>query len=402
MDVPAWATRLRDARRERCWAQKEVVRRLVEAADDLHVSAHMPKRESLLRMLRMWEQGQRHPSDPYPQLLAKVFGTSEAKLFGPEEAIMNGPSLPSSFSASRGGHVAPELVDYFRLQLLSHYAADAYLGPRHLIGTVTVQYQSIVELAALAEPDVRRGLLRLGGGYAAFAGWLYQDAGALDQAAAWVNVNLEMAHRAQDVQLVSHALTNTGMLAADLGDASAVIDLAAAALANRRELVPKAQVLALQQGAHGYALAADRERCDDMLDQAAGLIDDIGDDDRMWGNACRTPRYVEIQRATCYGRLGLHADAVDLWDQIIPSMPTTSRRDVGVFLARQAGSLAAVSEAERATDLAEKAADILRHTNSARQRSELFAISGHMKAWANTGKAREMTEILASVDAGEL
>ncbi|GAA5056182.1 hypothetical protein GCM10023259_038780 [Thermocatellispora tengchongensis] len=57
-------------------------------------------------------------------------------------------------------------------QLQSHYAADAFLGPRHLIGLVTCQYQSLGELAGQAEGPLRRELLRLSAGYADFAGRL--------------------------------------------------------------------------------------------------------------------------------------------------------------------------------------------------------------------------------------
>ncbi|WP_440104870.1 hypothetical protein [Streptosporangium sp. H16] len=396
--LPAWAVRLRDERRNRLWSQREMARRLVEAADE-ETRGQLPARETIIRRIKAYEAGHNQPGDPYRVLYARAFGVTEAILFREEhhQAILGPlPVTVPSLQVSPGRCVAPELVDYFRLQLLSHYAADAFLGPRHLIGTVVVQYQSIAELAGQAKGEVRRELLRLGAGFAAFAGWLCQDAGVTEQAALWLNVNLDMAHRAQDVQLISHALTNKAMLAADLGDASIVIDLTAAALSNRSRLMPKTQVLALQQSAHGYALASDRARCDTLLDEAAALIDDI-DDDRMWGNACRTPNYVEIQRATCYGRLGLNVEAVALWEQILPSVPTTARRDIGVFLARQGAALAAVPEPERATEVAKKAIELLRQTGSVRQRAELVAMPNRMDAWVNTAKGREMTEMLASV-----
>jgi len=397
-DLHAWAIRLREERRNRLWTQREMARRLVEAAD-VETRGQLPARETIIRRIKAYEAGHNRPGDPYRVLYARAFGIPETELFRKEhhQVIPNllplaAPSLPLSPNSC----VAPELVDYFRLQLLSHYAADAFLGPRHLIGTVVVQYQSIAEFAGQAKGEVQRELLRLAAGFAAFAGWLFQDTGMTEQTALWLNANLEMAHRAQDDQLISHALTNKAMLAADLGDAPAVIDLTAAALSNRAKLMPKTKVLALQQGAHGYALASDRARCDTLLDEAAALIDDI-DDDRMWGNACRTPNYVEIQRATCYGRLGLNAEAIALWDQILPSIPVTARRDMGVFLARQGSALAAVPEPERATEVTGKAIELLRQTGSVRQRAELIIMPTQMDAWVNTAKGREMTEMLAGV-----
>ncbi|WP_371780592.1 hypothetical protein [Streptosporangium subroseum] len=398
-EVPPWAARLRAERRLRFWSQRDMARHLVEAAD-AHTRAHLPSRESLVRILKNWEAGRHKPRDPYPLLYSRAFGIDEAELFG-APAVTFGRREVLALSTvlipmpEHTGPVAPELVDYFRLQLLSHYSADAFLGPRHLIGTVTVQYGSIAELAGQAAGEVRRELLRLGTGYAAFAGWLCQDAGMTDQADVWLNRNLEMAHRSADVQLVSHALTNKAMLAADLGDASAVIDFTAAALAESSKLMAKTRVLALQQAAHGYALVSDRTRCNALLDQAAALVDHVEDDDRLWGNACRTPHYVEIQRATCYGRLGLTASAIALWDQILPAMPATSRRDIGVFLARQATALAAAPEPERALDAAKGAIRLLRETGSVRQRAELKAIPSRMGAWGDTSMGREMAEILA-------
>ncbi|MEV6980018.1 hypothetical protein AB0M95_01960 [Sphaerisporangium sp. NPDC051017] len=366
---------------------------------------HLPTRESLRRMWKEWESGRRKPRDPYPVLLSLVFGISESELFAddllpgenemPDDVEEVFP-LDAPLPVGPSRHIAPELVDYFRMQLLSHYAADAFLGPRHLLGPVASQYQSIGELAGHARGEVRRELLRLAAGFAAFAGWLCQDAGAVDRAGAWLNLNLEMAHRAQDVQLVTHALTNKAMLATDLGDAATVIDLTEAALIDRRPLMAKTQILALQQAAHGYSLVSDRARCDALLDEAASLVDQLEDDDRMWGNACRTPNYVEIQRATCYGRIGLTASAVALWDQILPAIPETSRRDIGVFLARQAAALAATPDPERATHVAREAIQLLRQTGSVRQRAELRAIPDRMGAWAHSAQGQVMAEMLAS------
>ncbi|MEU0521876.1 hypothetical protein [Streptosporangium sp. NPDC006007] len=372
-------------------------RRLFQAAGE-ETRSRLPSRESIVRNIKAWESGRHQPKDPYRVLYCRVFGMPEAALFGVEDrrGVGRPPTVVPAFPISPSHHVAPELVDYFRLQLLSHYTADAFLGPHHLLGVVTAQYRSITKLADQAKGELHRELLRLGAGFAAFAGWLYQDAGVIDQAALWLDMNLEMAHRAQDIQLTSHALTNKAMLAADLGDASVVIDLTAAALSNSDRLMPKARVLALQQGAHGYALASDRGRCDALLDEAAALIDDI-DDDHLWGNACRTPHYVEIQRATCYGRLGLTSEAATLWDEVILSVPTASRRDIGVFLARQATALAALPEPERAAEAARKAIEFLHKTGSVRQQAELAIMPTRMGAWADTAVGREVTEMPAGV-----
>jgi hypothetical protein len=296
-------------------------------------------------------------------------------------------------------HVAPELVGYFRSQLEGHYTADMYLGPRHLIPAVLAQAELITQLSGTADPGVRQGLLDIGTAYGALLGWLYQDAGDLTASARWRDVTLSMAHRSGDPQLVSYALTNKAMLALDQGDGRAVVDYAQAALGSQHALSAKARVLALQHQAHGHAMLGDRATADRLLDDAATLTSHV-DDDHPWGNACRrTPRYIEVQRATCYGRTGRVADATDaaaLWDQVMDEMPESARRDNAVFRARQAAALAVVPDPERTVSLAAEAAATIQVTGSARLRRELRAITRRASGWSQTPAGRQLRDIVAS------
>jgi hypothetical protein len=126
------------------------------------------------------------------------------------------------------------------------------------------------------------------------------------------------------------------------------------------------------------------------------------DDEYLWGNSCRRtpPHHVEVQRATCYGRIGRPQDAADaagLWDQIMDSMPETARRDNAVFRARQSATLAQVPDPGRAVWAAAEAASAVRVTGSARLRREIRAIPKHADSWARTSAGRELREIVASV-----
>ncbi|MGW4426627.1 hypothetical protein [Streptosporangium sp. NPDC004631] len=208
---------------------------------------------------------------------------------------------------------------YFLEQLPGHYRADMWLGPRHLIPTVTTQAHLIKELAQAADAPVRRGLLSAGVAYAALLGWLYQDAGDIHHSGVWRTLALDMAHRSQDPQLISYALTNKAMLAVDLEDGRTVVDYAEAALANESKLCPKVRILALVHQAHGHSMLPVKSKnvVDRFLDQAADLVDHV-DDEHPWGNACRrTLGYIDVQRATAYLRLGAYREAVALWEQIL-------------------------------------------------------------------------------------
>lgn len=300
----------------------------------------------------------------------------------------------------RQNAVAPELVDYFRGQLPGHYQADMFLGSRHLIPTVKTQAELIVQLVRAASPPVRHGLLSVGAAYTALLGWLYQDAGDLRSSAHWRDLTLALAHRSGDAQLVSYALTNKAMMAVDLGDGSAVVDFTQAALAEPERLCAKVRVLALQHQAHGFAMLKDRAQADRLLDEAEALTGQL-DDDYPWGNACRrTPAYVQVQRATCYGRTGRPQDATDaaaLWDEILGGMPEALRRDNAVFRARQAAALALLPEPERVTSIAAGAVGLVNSTGSARLRRELAAVGRQARGWAHTPAGRELGEIIASI-----
>lgn len=303
----------------------------------------------------------------------------------------------SSLTPSAPGSVAPELIGYFRAQLDGHYRTDMLLGPHQLIATVVAQYRVIGELTATATVGARRHLLALGVAYAALAGWLWQDAGDLAQSAAWRGEALEMAHRCGDPQLVGYSLTNLAMLRADLRDGPAVIALASSVLANERALSPKVRVMAMVHAAHGHALLGQRDQCDRALDGAARLVDLI-DDDALWGNACRrTPGYLEIQRATCYGRMGLAAQAVDLWDELLTRVPPSSRRDYGVYRARQGAALAVAREPEQAVRVAAAAAGLVAETGSARMRAELLTLREGMAPWRHEAPGHELDELLVGI-----
>lgn len=314
--------------------------------------------------------------------------------------VVEAASQPRPAPAAQEAPVAPELVSYFRDQLAGHYTADMYLGPRHLIPTVQTQADLITQLAATADPPVRQGLLDTGAAYAALLGWLYQDAGDLAASARWRDTTLSLAHRSGDPQLISYALTNKAMLALDQGDGRAVVDYARAAQAGDRDLSPKSRVLALQHEAHGHAMLGERTTADRLLDSAETLTSRI-DDEHLWGNACRrTPHYVSVQRATCYGRTGRPQDALDaagLWDQILDAMPGSARRDNAVFRARQAAALAVVPDPERAVAVAAEAASAVNVTGSARLRRELKVIPARATAWAHTQPGRELRAIVTSV-----
>ncbi len=403
---------LRAARLRKGWRSQEAGARAVTAAGKDALDD--PSFEVSPRTWRRWESGRPGwPREDYATALEAAFGVGPERLgFAPPDGIDLGEkdedpvprrSLISVTAAAltpgpvAPRHVDPALIAYFDEQLEGHYRADMLLGPHDLIGTVSAQYELIDRLVRNAQGETRRGLLRVGAAYAALVGWLYQDAGDLGAAAFWRGITQEIAMRSRDVHLVGYSLINQAQVRTDLGDGYGVIDLCEAALDRRRDMVPKVAVMALQQQAHGSSLTGDRRAVDRLIDEAAALVDRV-DDELPWGNACRrTPGYLEVQRATCYGRLGLGREAGALWSQVLDTVPVTARRDRGVYMARQAAAAASAREPDLAVEIAREAATIAVETGSARMRRELRTLERTMRPWQDAPSGRELAEVLAPV-----
>ena len=297
------------------------------------------------------------------------------------------------------GPVAPELADYFSSQLAGHYTADRFLGPQRLIPVALSQYELLCDVAAAARGSLRADLWSIAAGYAALLGWLYQDAGDLAASGRWHDVMIERAHRSQGIQLVAFALHCKAMLHADIGDGPGVLDLAGAGLRQEERLCPKVRVLLLQQAAHGTSLVGGEGAdgaCARLLDEAASLVGAV-DDVYPWGGNCRIPRYIDVQRATICARFGRTREALDLWEQVIPDIPASSRRDLGVYRARQAQALATAGEPEQAVTIAREVVPLAASTGSARMRAELTGLRQLMKPWRSEPPGRALEEALAGI-----
>ncbi|MEU5158984.1 Twin-arginine translocation pathway signal [Streptomyces sp. NPDC020875] len=298
-----------------------------------------------------------------------------------------------------GRWVDPQHVAYFTRQLAGHTAADMFLDPRDLIRTVAEQYRLVTGLARGADSPVRDDLTRVGAAYAVLAGWLHQDVGEWGEARAWHSAALAEAQTVADPDLQTYVLANLSYLHVEAGDGRAAVGLCERGLA-----LPGAPAVArmqlIYQQAHGYSVVGNRAAVDRLLDAAEATARSGPEQPPApWSRtaASTNPLFFDIQRATCYGRLGLHARARPLWERVVAGVPGGARRRVGVYLARQAIGYAVLGEPDHAVELAAESARIATETGSVRHRRELEVLRRTMEPWATGSRAEELVHALSPI-----
>jgi tetratricopeptide (TPR) repeat protein len=305
-----------------------------------------------------------------------------ALLPGPEpwERLALAVQAPSSPNVALPGIDLDETVGYLHRAFTEFSTADWLLGPNLVLGTVPEHLSLITQLLAVAHREMRSTLLNLGARYGEFASWLYQDRGRADDAAYWADRAVEWAQQGDNPLMVSYVLTRKSNQASARGDATNAIGLAQAAQ-RQPKLTHRTFAVAMQQEAYGHALAGDEATSHALLDKAhaeAAASDPNGDEGP--GRYC-IPSYVEIQRATCWLRLGNPRRAIDLFEVELRRLPRVHRRDRGVYLARLALAHTMESEPEIAAGLGREALDTARATGSGRIIEELRPLQSELARW---------------------
>jgi hypothetical protein len=101
-----------------------------------------------------------------------------------------------------------------------------------LVGVVPQQVRFIDEILDKARGKDRVRLLYVVARYAEFAGWVYQDAGALTSAMQMSNSAFDCVQELGDEKLASYILMRRSNIATDAGRPELAVKLAAAALEN--------------------------------------------------------------------------------------------------------------------------------------------------------------------------
>ncbi|HET9654778.1 MAG TPA: XRE family transcriptional regulator, partial [Kineosporiaceae bacterium] len=258
---------------------------------------------------------------------------------------------------------------------------------------------SVIAAIDLAAREVARAtsrdLLALAARGAEFAGWLYRDAGALDQATYWYDRATEWAQEAHDPVMQGYILLRRSQMAYDSRDPVRVLSLAEAADAGPWQLPACVQAEVVQQQALGRGmLGATVAEVEQKLGHAWDLLtqDDPGKDTQRLG-AVLTADTLTLRAAVCYTESGQGKRAAGLFEQVLAT-GALSHRDTGYFTARRAVALARAAEPDTAATLALESAEIATGARSLRTRRVIAEVADTLQAWSDRPAVRALRELV--------
>ena len=322
-----------------------------------------------------WEAADTAPQPWLRPILADALGITVdelgALLDEVDEGIHPGDGLltdrPTSSIQLGNGPRLDAVVEHLREHWHLLVKTDNLLGPRHALGGVLAQLDTINELLKTAATSGRPQVVRLAAQYAESASWLYEDSGGTAEALHWSGRALEWAIESDDSLMTAWVLFRRSQQAVPSGNAGQVLGLAAAARRASPDLLPPMRAAIDEQEARGFALDGDETAAQRKLDDAHtwAATDVVGDARTGHGSFC-TASYIELQRAACWLTLGRPARAIELYEATLPGLPEVYRRDRGIALGRLASAYTATGEPEVAAQTATEALAIGQEVGSAR------------------------------------
>ena len=282
------------------------------------------------------------------------------------------------------------------------YSADNSLGPVLLLPAVATHVQNIERMIPNSDAGLLDELLRIGAGYAEFAGWLSQDAGDLAAARRWSDRAYEWAECADDRRMVSFVLMRRAVQAIGAGDGRMGVRLASAAQRDRGAETTRVRAIAAQTEAVAQALLGEAAQAERQLDVAGQLTEaqavlPLNGDPTGGGRYCELGLYLRISRAKCHLTLGQADQAVEAFGAVIDALPDSYHRDRGQYLARLATASAMADLPEQACAQATESLTIAISTGSSRTISEVRRFARRAsKRWPTHPEVRGLSDMLGA------
>jgi transcriptional regulator with XRE-family HTH domain len=296
------------------------------------------------------------------------------------------------------GHVEPELVPYFAARLEDCQAQDGSQGPVHALPSTLSVIAAVDVTARAVSLPVRRQLLTLAARAAEFVGWLYRDAGALDQATYWYDRAIEWAQEAHNPAMQGYVLLRKSQLAFDTRDPIRVLSLAEAAEYGPWQLPPGVRAEVAQQQALGLGmLGSPLDVVERRLEEAWTRLGRAvpGDERSQLLGATLTEGTLRLRSAACFHEGGDTARAADLLGRVLED-GSLSRRDAAYFTARRAAAFASGGDPDSAADLALQSVEVATSAQSRRTWRVLTDVADTLSPWQDRPAVRTLREAVGA------
>jgi tetratricopeptide (TPR) repeat protein len=321
----------------------------------------------------------------------------------PDPAPSQVPALivPPKLSLGIPHRVTADLLTSLRQGLRHQYTADNLLGPRALLPVITAHAETIEHLTQGASGQTLDDLLRIGAGYAEFAGWLCQDSGDANTATQWYRRALEWAEAGQDDRMAAFVLTRRAVQAIGTRNGAHAARLAHAAQRDGRPESARVRAIAAQTEALGHAVHGSGADVDRALDLAERLLDDGGsappsDGDPSDGRYCEMRLYLNVSQAKCHLELGRADAAVAAFTTVLDTLPPDYHRDRGQYLSRLAQAYLLAGCPDEASERAEESLAIAVATGSSRTINDLRSLSSQFAPWQRNPSVAKLHDLLAA------
>jgi transcriptional regulator with XRE-family HTH domain/tetratricopeptide (TPR) repeat protein len=289
-----------------------------------------------------------------------------------------------------------DLVPYFAACIKDCQAQDGSFGPIRALPSTLSVIAALDVTARQVSLLIRRRLLTLAARSAEFTGWLYRDAGALDQATYWYDRATEWAQEAHNPAMQGYVLLRKSQLAYDHHDSIRVLTLAEAAEYGPWQLPACVRAEVAQQQALGLGmLGSPRDDVERQLDRAWSLLGQAepADDDSQLLGAVLAEGTLRLRSAVCYTEAGQTERASDLFGQVLAG-DTLSRRDAGYFTARRAAAFALGGDPDTAAALALQSVDVATNANSQRTLRVIDDVVTTLQQWSERPAVRALREVV--------
>ncbi|MEV0624573.1 transcriptional regulator [Nonomuraea wenchangensis] len=404
-ELPAWAVRLRAERRNRLWSQKEMARRLVEAADE-ETRKCLPARETIVRRIKAYEAGHNQPRDPYRLLYTRAFGISEAELFDLPPALcrptlddvlakLPGSDALTPLPTRTGRRIGMSTIADLSARVHRLRLADDVLAGGDLLQPAFRELDAVTRLyrEATCTEQTSRALLAVIGELAQITGWIASDAGRHEQAVNVYLLGIRAAREAGDGTLESNLLGSLAYQTANLGDPQEGVTLAHAALDAAGPHAPaRARALAWDRLAWAFVQVEEAEPAMRALSEARAALEQHGGEDEpaylYWVDASE----LQIMEARSYTELRRPLRAVPLLTDVLDRYDATHARELALYLSWLVVALADANEPEEAAHAAWRMFDLSKDVASDRTARRHRVVLDRLVPYRDVPQVREVIE----------